>query len=239
MLDTPDSRLALIAFAQHGIFQRSQAHTEGMSDHMLQLRSRRGTYERLSRDVFRVAGASATWHQRLLTAAWSGGPECCVSHRAAAALHRFDGFRSEIVETIRHQRHDYRQRADVPARINVHVTSVIEPCDMMLHGVIPVTNAVRTLIDLGAVVHIDRLEEALDGAVRDGLVDRLALATRHAWHATTRQRQADNERQNQVVLADWSVLRFTFEDVSSRHDYVVGVVRRALLASPSRHSGAA
>jgi hypothetical protein len=310
MLVTPDYRLTRLAGGQYGLFTRSQAHATEVSDRMLQLRVRRGTLERLSRDVFRVAGAPDTWHQRLLAAAWSGGPECCVSHRAAAALHGFDGFRSEIVEVVRPRRQDYRGGTGVTA----HVAHVLDPCDRGTCGPIPVTTPVRTLIDLGAVVRIERLEEALDSAERDGMVDRLALVARHAeirrsgrngvgplaqlldgrhartatprsvlerrmlrlltaaglpepqcqvrvpradgrvafldlayvdvrlgieldgqaWHATARQRQSDHERQNQVVIADWTILRFTFEDVSSRPEYVALLVREALAAGARR-----
>ena len=312
MLITPDRRLAHLALAQHGLFTRSQARAITVSDRMLQIRARRGTLDRMSRDVFRVAGAPSTWHQQLLAAAWSGGPECCVSHRAAAALHGFDGFRSDIVEVVHPQRRDYRGGPGV----TVHVTSVLDPVDRGSHGPIPVTTPVRTLIDLGAVVRIDRLEEALDSAERDGTVDRLELAARHAeirqsgrngvgplaqlleardshaatprsvlerrmlrllaaaglpephcqvrvpradgrvafldfaylqvrlgieldghaWHATARQRQRDHERQNQVVITDWTILRFTFEDVSRRPDYVTTLVRRALVAGASRRA---
>ena len=312
MSTSPDGRLAQLAFAQHGLFTRSQAHRADVSDRMLQARVRQGRHDRLSREVFRIAGAPSTWHQRLLAAAWSGGPECCVSHRAAAALHRYDGFRAEIVEVVHPQRRDYR---GIPG-VTVHVTSVLDPCDRALCGPIPVTTPVRTLIDLGAVVRIERLEEALDGAERDGTIDRFDLIARHAairqsgrngvgplarllearevhaatpqsvlerrmlrvlagaglpvpecqvrvpradgktafldlayaqvrvgieldgqaWHATARQRQRDYERQNQVVIGDWSILRFTFEDVSQRPEYVVQSVRDALLTGAARHS---
>jgi very-short-patch-repair endonuclease len=309
---TPDRRLAHLARAQYGLFTRSQARENRVSDRMLQLRVRRGTLDRLSHEVFRTAGAPDSWHQRLLAAAWGGGPECCVSHRAAAALYGFDGFRPGTVEVIHHQRRDYRVASDVM----VHTTSVLDPGDRSVWGPIPVTTPVRTLIDLGAVVPIERLEEALDSAERDGRIDRLELITRHAqirqsgrngvgplavlleardaraatphsvlerrmlrlltsaglptpqcqvrvprgdgrvafldfayteihlgieldghaWHATARQRQRDHERQNQVVVADWTILRFTYEDVSTRPEYVAALVRRALVAGASRHS---
>jgi very-short-patch-repair endonuclease len=308
---TPDRRLALFAAGQYGLFSRSQARAIDVSDRMLQLRVRRGTLDRLSREVFRIAGAPTSWHQKLLCAAWSGGPECCVSHRAAAALYPFDGFRSDIVEVVHPQRRDYR----VAPGVVVHTTSVLDPCDRSMWGPIPVTTAVRTLIDLGAVVRIDRLEEAIDSAERDGHIVRHELIRRHAeirqrgrngvgplallldarhsqastprsvlerralrllvraglpeplcqvrvprpdgrvafldlaypqvhlgieldghaWHATTRQRQRDHERQNQVVSADWTILRFTYEDVTARPEYVVALVRRALITGARRH----
>jgi hypothetical protein len=311
MLATPDHRLAQLARAQYGLFTRSQAGAGDVSNRMLQVRVHRGTLEPLSRDVFRVAGAPDSWYQRLLAAAWRGGPDCCVSHRAAAALHEYDGFRSEIVEVIHHQRRDYRSSSGVI----VHTTSVLDARDRTTWGVIPVTTPVRTLIDLGAVVRPDRLEEALDGAERDGKVQRHELVTRHAQirqrgrngvgplavlldgrrareatphsvlerrmlrllsaaglpepacqvrvpradgriayldlayipirlgieldghasHATRQQRQADHDRQNQVVVVDdWTILRFTFEDVTARPEHVAALVRRALISGSAR-----
>ena len=312
MLVTNDHQLSRLADAQYGVFSRSQAHAITISDRMLQLRVRRGSLERVSREVFRIAGAPVTWHQQLLAAAWSGGPECCVSHRAAAKLHGYDGFRSEIVEVVHPQRRDFRGVAGV----TVHVTSVLDDIDRTSVGAIPVTSPVRTLIDLGAVVSIDRLEEALDSAERGGKIDRLELISRHAairqsgrngvgplalllegrashlatpqsvlerrmlrllagaglpepqcqvrvpradgrvafldfaydhiglgieldghaWHATPRQRQRDHERQNQIVMADWTILRFTFEDIGRRPEYVATIVRRALVAGATRRA---
>jgi hypothetical protein len=167
------------------------------------------------------------------------------------------------------------------------------------------------VIDLGAVLPIDQLEEALDSAIRKGLVDLRALTERHAairrsgrngvgplaqlletrdalenvpqsvlerrmlrllgraglprpecqvrvrrsdgrvayldfaysrtrvgieldgmaWHSTATQRQRDHQRQNEVVIADWTILRFTYADVMHRPEYVESVVRRALLAA--------
>ncbi len=314
----PDQRLALLAHRQYGVFTRSSARAAGVTDRMLKTRVTNGSLERVSRYVFRVAGAPSTWHQRLLIAAWSGGDDCHVSHRAAAALHGFDGFRTEIVEVVHPQLRDYRGRCGV-AGITVHASSDLDPCDRTFVGPIPVTNPVRTLIDLGAVVRPERLEEALDGAIRDGHVQLDALTARHrelrrsgrngvgplarllddeearaaapqsvlerrflrlltaaglprpetqvrvpradgraafldvaypavrlgieldghAWHATACQRANDHERQNLVVLANWTILRFTYDDVAHRRDYVASVVRRALVACAARRSIAA
>ena len=87
MLSDLDRRLAEFASAQYGLIKRSQAHEIEMDDRRLQRRVTRGALERLSPNVFRIAGASSSWHQRLLAAAWAGGDDCCVSHRSAAALH--------------------------------------------------------------------------------------------------------------------------------------------------------
>ncbi len=47
-----------------------------------------------------------------------------------------------------------------------------------------------------------------------------------AHHVSAEQFQRDRERQNQLVAAGWTVLRFTWADLTQRPDQVVAVVRR-------------
>lgn len=49
-----------------------------------------------------------------------------------------------------------------------------------------------------------------------------------AYHRTREQRQADARRDNVLTLAGWRVLRFTWEDVVDRPQYVLGMIRSAL-----------
>ena len=51
-----------------------------------------------------------------------------------------------------------------------------------------------------------------------------------AYHRTKEQRQADAERDNLLTQAGWRVLRFTWEDVRDRPDYVLGMIRSVLAA---------
>lgn len=53
----------------------------------------------------------------------------------------------------------------------------------------------------------------------------------HPWHSGRQRRQADLDRQNRVVLAGWTVLRFTWDDVTRRPDVVVQRVRAALAST--------
>lgn len=50
----------------------------------------------------------------------------------------------------------------------------------------------------------------------------------HATHATRRQRQADAERDARLLADGWRVVRFTYEDVVERPEYVVATIRRLL-----------
>lgn len=49
-----------------------------------------------------------------------------------------------------------------------------------------------------------------------------------AWHTDPTRFQHDRTRQNRLHLAGWTVLRFTWEDVAHRPDYVVDTIRAAI-----------
>lgn len=50
----------------------------------------------------------------------------------------------------------------------------------------------------------------------------------HGTHATRAQRASDAARSNQLALAGWVVLRFTYEDVRDRSAAVITTIRRTL-----------
>ncbi len=49
-----------------------------------------------------------------------------------------------------------------------------------------------------------------------------------AWHTDTKRFQRDRERQNDLVHAEWIVLRFTWLDLSERPHHVIESIRRAV-----------
>jgi len=49
-----------------------------------------------------------------------------------------------------------------------------------------------------------------------------------AYHSGLRELQGDVVRQNRLVLAGWTVLRFTWDDLRNRPEYVVAQIRAAL-----------
>jgi very-short-patch-repair endonuclease len=50
----------------------------------------------------------------------------------------------------------------------------------------------------------------------------------HGSHATRRERQADAEREAALASLGYCVIRFTYEDVTERPDYVVQTIRMLL-----------
>jgi len=55
------------------------------------------------------------------------------------------------------------------------------------------------------------------------------------WHGSASSFQLDRQRDNLAQLAGWIVLRFTWEDLTTRPSYVVGSLRRALSMRSERH----
>ncbi len=77
--------------------------------------------------------------------------------------------------------------------------------------------------------------EVRDGEGLIGIADvlfqgRLLILEVDGWafHVTPARFQRDRERQNRLVGAGWTVLRFTWRDLTERPEYVVASVRRML-----------
>lgn len=164
---------AKLASTQHGVVSADDASTAGLTRHEIDRLVRIGAFERPAPGVLRVVGAPETWRQRLMVAVLSAGPGCVASHQAAAALHRFDRFPAGPVEVLVSR--PYRAR---DPRVRIHSTRRLDPVDVTAVDGIPVTTPERTLVDLAARVGANRLEEALDGGVRDHKVDLVLLRAR-------------------------------------------------------------
>ena len=277
----PAQQLARKARAQHGVVHRSQLTVPARTlDHWV----RSGRLERLHPGVYRVAGSVDTWEQRATAAALAGGG--VVSHRAAGRLWGLtDHDEIEITVSGGHPR---------LMGVVAHRSSDLTPRHVTRRRGIPVTNPMRTLVDLGAVdkwavgdaleraviarvcgiVAVERVlddvarrgrrgagvlrraldDRALGQARPDGLLEaRFArLLREHGLpqavfqhrvgrhrvdfaypermiavevdgfevHGTPTALQADLERQNRLVSAGWTVLRFTWRDVVRRPTWV-------------------
>ena len=298
----PDSQLRALAARQHGLVTLTQVTRAGLTPEQLRTRVSRGSLERLSRTVLRIGGCPPSTEQRVLAAVWASGPTAVASHTTAAWLHGF-----ESIRTPSGKPHVLVLR---PATGNRRLAVVHQALDLRARDRcsvlgIPTTSPVRTLADLGAVVGPRRLEAAVDGALRDGLVslDQLRRALFELWrpgpsgvgrlaavlgddeggrpeswleraalglfaaaglptpevqvvidvdgstfrldfvfadgavvvevsghrtHSTRRQRPADAERRNRLLLRGISVWEFTYEDVIERPRFVADTVRAAI-----------
>jgi very-short-patch-repair endonuclease len=163
-----DYRIAQVARLQQALITERQSLDLGLSRDQRRYREAQGRLIECDHDVFRVGGAPVTWNQRVLAACLAS--DGVASHRTAAMLLGLGLWPGEIIElTVAPNRH-YRNPA-----ASVH-RSVDDPhVDARYVDGIPVTSVRRTLLDLGSVVHPDRLERAVERALFRGLTNPGAL----------------------------------------------------------------
>jgi very-short-patch-repair endonuclease len=171
--ESRDASCARIAAAQHGVVSRSQAWESGILKHGVQDRIRSGLWTVVLPGVYRLSGAPVTWEQELMAACLWAREGAAVSHRAAAAMWRLEGFLPGALEisTIR----DLKAPAQ---RLTIHRVLNLDSSDLASLAGIPVTSPARTLLDLcGPRIVNDRavLEVAMDDALRRRLTSRPRL----------------------------------------------------------------
>lgn len=157
-----------------------------------------------------------------MIACFAWGLLAVVSHRAAAALWCLAGFESISVElTVPRGR-----RRTGPGIIH---HNALTPAEITVLDGIPVTTPTRTLLDVASVAHRDRVEEALDDALRR----RLVTLPRLRWSLAEweRSRRAGVAVLRELVAArdgTGSVPQSVFETRLLR------VIERASLPAPVR-----
>jgi very-short-patch-repair endonuclease len=298
----PDRELARLAALQHGVVDRHEVRARGLTDDAIHRRLRAGRLLQVHPGVYLLPGAPDTWHQRVLAACRAAGRDAVASHRSAAALWQLLDA-DELEVTVR------RSKGPTPDGVVVHRSRDLAPAHTTVREGIPVTNPLRTMVDLGAVLADRLVAEALErgvvaklfsvvalewvlgevakpgrrgcGGLRRGLDDR-ALGTarpdsvleprmarllrsngfppatfQHVVveararvdfayperrlaievdgfeaHGTPEAMSADLDRQNRLVAAGWSVLRFTWRDVVRNPGAVARRLHRVLDGSP-------
>jgi len=124
--------------------------------------------------VLVVVSVAPCWRRDLMSAVLAAGTGALLSHRAAAALHRLDGFDEGILELSVAGRRQLRLEG-----IKVHRVVALDRRDCFTIDAIPVTGLARTLADLGSVAP-EVVEQALDDVRRSG--------TSLAWLRQTAER---------------------------------------------------
>ena len=161
-----ERKLVEVAERQHSVFTLSQALRCGLTKEAVRHRLRTGRWETVGHGVYRIAGTADTWEQRLTALTLAAGPGAAASHRSAAALLGFTGFRRTApleVTTTRRRRH--RQPL-----ARVHQATILPARHLTVVEGILVTRAPRTLVDLAGTVPPGRTERALDNGLSAGLV---------------------------------------------------------------------
>ncbi len=166
-----ESAVHRLAGEQFGVVSRVQALAKGLSAQAISRRVTRGTWERVMPGVYGVVGAPASERRGIMAAALWAGDGSVVSHGTAGVLWGIEGARARKVELWvplpRDPRHD---------RVVVHRGTRVDRADRTALGPIPVTTAIRTLIDLSGRMEDDRLVGAMESVFRQqlGTPERLA-----------------------------------------------------------------
>jgi len=152
------------AARNYGVFHRKEALMFGFSNSAISRLVDSGRAERVWPSVFRMSSAPVTIGQRAKAATLYVGEDAWLSHRWAASHHGMTETVSGLVEIVTN-----RERRSRPG------LKVRRVADMPRHDVrtlrfIPVTNTIRTMIDLAAVLPHHRLESVLDDCIWRGLV---------------------------------------------------------------------
>lgn len=154
-MDTRERTLHRLGGAQHALVTRRQLRVAGWTDSQIDRAVRSGRLIAVHAGVYRIAGAPVTSYQRILAATLAAGAP--ASHRAATSLWGADLGPTPPREVLVVARRNPR-----PPGIIVHRTSTLDPRDISRRHGIPVTNPLRTLVDLGAVATPEQVELALD-----------------------------------------------------------------------------
>jgi predicted transcriptional regulator of viral defense system len=130
-----DRELWQLAARQHGVVTTRQLRAMGMSKSAISRRVGDRRLLRVHRGVYAVGHQIATVKARWVAALLALGPDACLSHRDAAALHdlrRSD--RRSVDVTVPRRGHRHLDG------ITVHVTEQLHPNDRSVVDKIPVTS---------------------------------------------------------------------------------------------------
>jgi very-short-patch-repair endonuclease len=167
-------------------------------------------WKRIHAGIYLVAPFPLGANTRLLAAIIRAGAGATASHRSAAWQLGLEGFRNRPFLEL-YARSGLRPMSGIVA----HRTNSLPGCDVMRVGPIPITNATRTLIDLGSVVDEEAVEIALESALSlrltsiPRLVSRLTDLGKKGRGGTAVIRRILDQRDHESPAAQsWLEVRF-------------------------------
>jgi very-short-patch-repair endonuclease len=149
--------LRKLAPRHFAVFSLEQAAACGVSKHALGRAVKQGICLRLHAGVFAFAGAPGSWEQSVMAACLAVGKGTVASHRSAARIWRLIGPADPVVEIS-----VPRERNPQPRKVRVHRMADLVPEHTTVRPQLPVTNPLRTIVDLAAVLAADEVEDAID-----------------------------------------------------------------------------
>jgi Protein of unknown function (DUF559) len=162
-----DAALAALAEAQHGVVGRSQLRDLGIEKSGIDSRVRRRALLPIHRGVYAVGHRRLTMEERWMAAVLAAAG-AVLSHRSAGQLWGVLPRTAARPEVTRPGH--FRRRSEILAHRSLLPVDEVDETNG-----IPVTAVSRTLLDLGAVLPAQRLEQALNQAEVLRLTSRLSL----------------------------------------------------------------
>ena len=155
-----------LARRQHGVVTRKQLLDLGYTRHAIEHRVAQGRLHPIHRGVFIIGRPELSIHGRCMAAVLACGPCALVSHQTAAELwgiRQPGGGPVELSVPVTVQ----RKLADV----RLHRRRSVRKTERAVQDGIPLTNPVRTLVDLAARLPEPALEAAVNEADKHDRVD--------------------------------------------------------------------
>jgi hypothetical protein len=154
-----EATLLAVAASQLGLFTVRQALASGVTRKMLRTRIAQGAWRRIHRGVFVVEGHAMTPEAAHLAAVLAADVEGTrSSHRAGAWLWGMTPYEQKpeitLVSDVRIRLKD--------VRVHRTKTRLLEP---VVRKGVPATTAAETLLDLGAVLELEKVQDALDRGI--------------------------------------------------------------------------
>ena len=157
--------LAALAAPQYGLFTGEQFLQVGLARSTLYRWLSDGRLITLHPGVHAVAGAPATWERAVKAATLAAGPGAVASHRSGSRLWQLTDDSDDVVEiTVP------RSQRPRLTKVIVHRSGDLVAGHCTEHRRIPVTKPARVIVDLGAVLPADRVEDVLDRALTRHLI---------------------------------------------------------------------
>lgn len=240
VLAKADRTVARIAGRQHGIVTAAQLAWAGLSPTMIKHRCRRGSLHRLYRGVYAVGHTDLSQKGRWLAAVLAYGGRAVLSHDSAAALWQLSPSTSAVVHVTVPASSGRCKRPGT----RLHYSSTLTAADITIRHAIPVTTRERTLADMGWGQEPTRshLERAFLKAIRaaglpqpevnvqlgpyevDFLWPDQALVVEldgFIYHSSRHAFEADRRRDRELRRRGYTVLRFTYREVTEEPTSVV------------------
>jgi very-short-patch-repair endonuclease len=233
--------LAGLATRQHGVVDRGQLESLGISPSAISRWVAAGRLHRIHPGVYAVRHSALSLGGRLRAALLYVGSNAAFSHTTAAWLWRLiDAEPNRIHKTAR------GRRSSLPG-VRLHHSPGLEIVDC--RG-LPVTGLARTLLDIAGMLSLRELRRALAEAEYRRLLRPAEVVNRKtgrmrvdavwrehlvaveldgaAGHGTWAQIRRDRQREMALRARGFHVVRYSWDQVSGRPDEVGADLRRLL-----------